>query len=156
MQVKRATGFRPVAAARAGIRGNRAGQTTPVVELKKLMMAPTRLKAMGIRITGTLEPIQALSISMVPASTATAMSIPAPAIIRMVFQGTRAMISFWGASFSSRAMTAKTMATRPTSILPARVETVLLPGIRSFSTGKISTTAIITRIRVRVCFCFLS
>ena len=94
VQANRTAGLRPVEAARAGMRGNRAGVTTPVVELKKLMKAATMLKAMGTRKTGTLSPIQADSYSMVPASTATAMSMPAPAIIRMVFQGTLAMISF--------------------------------------------------------------
>ena len=155
VQANRAMGLMPVETASAGIRGNRAGQTTPVVELKKLISAPTRLKARGIRNTGTLEPIHALSMSMVPAATATAISIPAPAIIKMVFQGTLAMISFWGASFISSAMTAKTIATRPTSILPATMAIKALPGISSFSTGKIRTTAIMARIRIRVCFCCL-
>ena len=58
VQAKSTAGFSPVDTARAGISGNRAGATTPVVELKKLMNAATRLKAMGTRATGTLEPIQ--------------------------------------------------------------------------------------------------
>ena len=48
----------PVDAARPGIRGNSAGATTPVVELKKLMIAPTILKAIGTRKVGTFAPIQ--------------------------------------------------------------------------------------------------
>ena len=59
VQAKSTAGFSPVDTARAGISGNRAGATTPVVELKKLMNAATRLKAMGTRATGTLEPIHA-------------------------------------------------------------------------------------------------
>ena len=116
------------------------------------MMAATMEKARGTSHTGTLLLIQAESMSMVPALTATEISMPAPAIIRMVFQGTLAMISFWGASFISRAMTAKTMATRPTSILPATSEMNLTSGRMSFSTGKTRTTAIIRRMRVRVFF----
>ena len=37
----------PVDAARAGIRGKSAGATTPVVELKKLMIAPIIENAIG-------------------------------------------------------------------------------------------------------------
>lgn len=51
VQAKSTAGFSPVDTARAGISGNRAGATTPVVELKKLMNAATRLKAMGTRAT---------------------------------------------------------------------------------------------------------
>ena len=50
--------------------------------------------ARGINGVGTLAPTQALSILMVPAFTATAISIPAPAIMMMVFQGILAMASF--------------------------------------------------------------
>ena len=71
------------------------------------------------RGVGTWAPTQALSILMVPAFTATAISMPAPAIMMMVFQGIFEMASFWGASFISRAITAKIMATRPTSTLAA-------------------------------------
>lgn len=147
VQAKRAAGFKPVDAARAGISGNRAGATTPVVELKKLMNAATKLKAMGTRAVGTLEPIHADRASMVPASTATAISIPAPAIMMMVFQGTRAMTSFWGARSKSRAATVKHIATRPTSILPAILPIRPLEGMRSFSTGNTRTTAIIKSMR---------
>ena len=44
----------------------RSGQF-PVVELKKLINAPTKLNASGIRAVGTLEPIHADNASMVPA-----------------------------------------------------------------------------------------
>ena len=94
MQAKRAAGFSPVAAASPGISGNNAGATTPVVELKKLINAPTKLNASGIRAAGTLDPIHADRASIVPAFTATAISMPAPAIMRIVFHGTRAMTSF--------------------------------------------------------------
>ena len=47
-----------------------------------------------LRGFGTFEPTQLLSISIVPASTATAMSIPAPAIIMIVFHGILAIASF--------------------------------------------------------------
>ena len=67
VQAKSTVASRPVDWARAGIKGNRAGVTTPVVELKKLMNAATRLKAIGTRATGTLEPIHADRASMVPA-----------------------------------------------------------------------------------------
>ena len=67
VQANRAAGFKPVAAASGGINGNRAGATTPVVELKKLINAPTKLNASGIRAVGTLEPIHADNASMVPA-----------------------------------------------------------------------------------------
>src|SRR5699024_2075518 len=97
VQANSTAASRPVDAASAGINGNRAGVTTPVVELKKLMNAATRLKATGTRATGTLAPIQQDRASMVPASTATAMSIPAPAIIMIVFHGTLAITAFWGA-----------------------------------------------------------
>ena len=94
VQANNTGALKPTEAARFGISGNNAGATTPVVELKKLMMAPTRQKAIGTRGFGTLEPIQVESASMVPASTATAISIPAPAIMIIVFQGMRAMASF--------------------------------------------------------------
>ena len=81
VQAKSAEEVKPAEAARFGISGNRAGATTPVVELKKLMIAPTILNAIGTSGFGTLEPIQVDNASMVPASTATAISIPAPAII---------------------------------------------------------------------------
>ena len=58
VQAKRAVADRPVEDARPGIRGNSAGATTPVVELKKLMIAPTILKAIGTRKVGTFAPIQ--------------------------------------------------------------------------------------------------
>ena len=122
------------------------------MELKKLMMAPTRQKAIGTRGFGTLEPIQVESASMVPASTATAISIPAPAIMIMVFHGTFAMASFCGASFNKRAITVKIMATRPTSTFPLIYLTAAFPGIRMFNRGKIRTTAIIAIIKVRVVF----
>ena len=65
-----------------------------MVELKKLMKAATRLKAIGTRAVGTFEPIHADIASIVPASTATAISIPAPAIMIIVFHGTFAITSF--------------------------------------------------------------
>ena len=65
-----------------------------MVELKKLIIAPTMLNAMGTSGAGTLEPIHVESASMVPAFTATAISMPAPAIIRIVFHGIFAMDSF--------------------------------------------------------------
>jgi len=120
------------------------------------MNAATRLKAMGTRATGTLEPIHADRASMVPALTATAISMPAPAIMMMVFHGTRAMTSFWGARFIKRAITVKQIATRPTSILLLMAAITPLPGITSFNKGNTSTTAIIRSIRFRVIFCFLS
>lgn len=94
VQANSAAGFKPVAAASGGINGNRAGATTPVVELKKLIKAPTKLKASGTIGVGTFDPIQAESASIVPAFTATAISIPAPAIIKIVFHGMRAITSF--------------------------------------------------------------
>ena len=93
---------------------------------------------------------------MVPALTATAISIPAPAIIRIVFQGTRAMTSFWGARSNSRAKMVKQNATNPTSILAAMLPISTLPGIAIFSKGNTSTISIIISIRVRVVFCLLS
>ena len=89
---------------------------------------------------------------MVPASTATAISMPAPAIIMMVFQGILAMASFCGASFISSAITAKMMATSPTSTLPAIILITSFPGMKSLSRGKISTMTIMAIIRVRVVF----
>ena len=58
VQANNTGALKPTEAARFGISGNNAGATTPVVELKKLMMAPTRQKAIGTRGFGTLEPIQ--------------------------------------------------------------------------------------------------
>ena len=111
------------------------------------------LKAIGTRNLGTLEPIQFERASIVPASTATAMSMPAPAIMMMVFHGMRAIASFCGASLRSSAMTAKMMATRPTSTLPAMEEMASFAGIRTLSSGKMRTTTIIAIISVRVVFC---
>ena len=45
VQANNTGALKPTEAARFGISGNNAGATTPVVELKKLMMAPTRQKA---------------------------------------------------------------------------------------------------------------
>ena len=59
VQANNTGALKPTEAARFGISGNNAGATTPVVELKKLMMAPTRQKAIGTRGFGTLEPIHA-------------------------------------------------------------------------------------------------
>ena len=59
VQANSVAGFSPVETASAGISGNRAGATTPVVELKKLMKAATRLNAIGTRAVGTFEPIHA-------------------------------------------------------------------------------------------------
>lgn len=118
VQAKRTGAAIPVELARPGMSGKSAGVTTPVVELKKLMMAPMMEKAIGIKGFGTLLPTQLLSMVMVPALTATAISMPAPAIMTIVFQGILAMASFCGAKSRSRAMTAKMMATRPTSIFP--------------------------------------
>ena len=53
-------------------------------------------------------------------------------------------------------MTAKMMATKPTSILPLIKPIEELPGIRIFNRGKISTMTIMAIMRVSVCFCFLS
>ena len=156
VQAKSTVASRPVDWARAGIKGNRAGVTTPVVELKKLMNAATRLKAIGTRATGTLEPIHADRASMVPASTATAISIPAPAIMIIVFHGTLAMTSFCGARFINNAMTVKQMATSPTSTLLLIALIKEFPGRIIFNSGKTRTTAIISSIRVRVFFCFSS
>ena len=89
---------------------------------------------------------------MVPASTATAISIPAPAIITMVFHGILAIASFCGASFRSSAITAKIMATRPTSTLLLTYLMAALPGIRTCNNGKIRTTTIMIIIRDRVNF----
>ena len=116
VQAKRTGAAIPVELARLGMSGKSAGVTTPVVELKKLMMAPMMENAIGIKGFGTLLPTQLLSMVMVPALTATAISMPAPAIMTMVFQGILAIASFCGAKSRSRAMTAKMMATRPTSI----------------------------------------
>ena len=82
MQANRIRGLMPVASARAGTRGNRAGHTTPRVLEKKLMTAPITLNIIGISHTGRLEPVQDASRSMVPASMATLISIPTPQIRR--------------------------------------------------------------------------
>ena len=50
VQANRATELRPLAEDRPGISGNSAGATTPVVEEKKLMIAPTILKLHGCEI----------------------------------------------------------------------------------------------------------
>ena len=58
VHANRAEALKPAEAARFGISGNKAGATTPVVELKRLMIAPTILNAIGTSGFGTLEPIQ--------------------------------------------------------------------------------------------------
>ena len=88
-----ASALNPVDAARAGINGNKAGVTTPVVELKKLINAPTKLNAIGTNATETFEPIHEDNSLIVPALTATAINIPAPAIIIIVFQGTNSIMT---------------------------------------------------------------
>ena len=118
------------------------------------MMAPMMEKAIGIKGFGTLLPTQLLSMVMVPALTATAISMPAPAIMTIVFQGILAMASFCGAKSRSRAMTAKMMATRPTSIFPAMYLMKGWDGIKILSKGKARTTIIMTIIKVKVVFCF--
>lgn len=152
VHAKSAEELKPADAARFGISGNSAGATTPVVELKKLMIAPTMLNAIGTRGFGTLEPIQVDSSSIVPASTATAISIPAPAIMTIVFHGILAIASFCGASFNNKAITAKIIATRPTSTLLLMYLIAEFPGIRTCKSGKIKTMTIISIIRVRVVF----
>ena len=52
-----ASALNPLDAARAGINGNKAGVTTPVVELKKLINATTKLNAIGTSAADTFEPI---------------------------------------------------------------------------------------------------
>ena len=94
VHANRVAELKPVEAAKDGISGKSAGATTPVVELKKLINAPTILNAIGTSGFGTFEPIHVDNASIVPASTATAISIPAPAIITMVFHGIIAMASF--------------------------------------------------------------
>ena len=91
---------------------------------------------------------------MVPASTATAMSIPAPAIIMIVFHGTLAITSFWGARSNKSAITVKQIATRPTSTLLLTALIREFPGRIMFNSGNTRTTAIITSIKVNVVFCF--
>ena len=150
VQAKRASALSPVDAASAGISGKSAGATTPVVELKNDMNAATTLNATGTSATATFEPIHDESASIVPALTATAMSIPAPAIIMIVFQGTRATASFCGASFIISAITAKIIPTSPTSILLFSMAIVLLPGIMLFMIGNIRSTTIIMIISVNV------
>ena len=118
IQEKRTSGLIPVVAASVGTSGYRAGHTTPSVLEKKLMIAPTKLKAIGINHVGRLLPAHEARRLIVPASIATLISIPTPQIMRMVFQGTFAMTSFCGASFINSAMAEKIIATRPTSILP--------------------------------------
>ena len=87
-------GLMPTVSDRAGTRGNRAGQTTPRVLEKKLMAAPTMLKAIGTSHAGRLAHAQWASRSMVPALIATLMSIPTPQIMMMVFHGTLSITCF--------------------------------------------------------------
>lgn len=82
---KRTSGLIPVAPASVGTKGYNAGHTTPKVLEKKLMIAPTKLNAIGTSHARRL---------IVPASIATLISMPTPQIIRMVFHGTFAMTSF--------------------------------------------------------------
>lgn len=97
VQAKRTGAAIPVELARPGMSGKSAGVTTPVVELKKLMMAPMMEKAIGIKGFGTLLPTQLLSMVMVPALTATAISMPAPAGIASVVVGiVVAILGKWG------------------------------------------------------------
>ena len=141
-----------------GFRGEALSSIAAVSQVELITKTPSALSGVRYVINGgvqeSLEDMGAPegttfldSRSMVPASTATAISIPAPAIIRIVFQGTRAMISFCGASFISSAMTAKTNATKATSIFPATSLMTALPGISSLSSGKTRTTAIIATMR---------
>lgn len=117
MLLKIISGFILVAAASAGTRGNSAGQTTPSVLEKKLMIDPIMLNATGTTKTGRLDPAQEAIKSSVPASMATLISIPTPQIIIMVFQGTFLITSDCGASFKNNAIAEKTIAVSPTSIL---------------------------------------
>lgn len=52
MQVNSTSGLIPVAEARVGTRGNKAGHTTPSVLEKKLIMAPMMLNAIGTSHAG--------------------------------------------------------------------------------------------------------
>ena len=94
IQVNNTRGLIPEASAREGTRGYSAGQTTPKVLEKKLIIAPITLKAIGTNHDGRLLPAHAASKSRVPALIATLISIPTPQIIIIVFQGTFAMTSF--------------------------------------------------------------
>ena len=69
--VNKTIGLQPVAAEIAGIVGNNAGVTTPIVLLKNDIKHPNKHKNNGTQITGILLLTQEASISTVPAFTAT-------------------------------------------------------------------------------------
>ena len=71
VQVNSRNGLNPVAADKAGINGNSAGHTTPIVDEKKLIKEAIAAKATGSRIAGTFAPIQEAIKSTVPPIIAT-------------------------------------------------------------------------------------
>lgn len=71
IQVYKINGFRPDTSESPGTSGNNAGQTTPNVLEKKLIIAPIRLNATGMIQAGRLLPAHAAICSKVPAFTAT-------------------------------------------------------------------------------------
>ena len=76
IQVNNNIGLRPVATAIAGTVGNKAGVTTPSVELKKDIIPAITQRATGTTIEGILSATQLDNTSIVPASIATDISIP--------------------------------------------------------------------------------
>lgn len=142
----------PEASAKLGTSGNNAGVTTPIVLEKNDINPPIAAITIGTTGAGIVSVTNPAINFTVPAFIATDINIPTPQIMINVPHGTFFMTSFSSPKFINKARTAKTTATKPTSIALSRVFIRPTYGKIMCKIGKINTTTIIDTTKANVFF----